>query len=448
MSGDTIFALSSGPPPAGVAVIRLTGPGADTALAALGGEPLPAPRHLVRRRLRGPANGEDARQVLDDGLVVRFPGPASFTGEDVVELHLHGGRAVVQAVVGALSALDGLRPAEPGEFTRRAFDNGKLDLAAVEGLADLVAAETEAQRRQAVRQLAGELGARCADWRERLTRARAHMEAAIDFSDEDLPDTLDDAARGMIAAVAAEIDAVLADAPRGERLRDGVRIAILGPPNAGKSSLLNALSRRDVAIVSEEAGTTRDVIEVHLDLGGYPVIVADTAGLRETATGIEQEGVRRARMTAEGADLRLVVFDGARWPEVDATAATYLGADAIGVVNKVDLEGVNGPFTLSDEALLGVSARTGAGLGDVLAAIATAVSDRWGGVEAPAITRARHRAALGACRDHLERAMEARGAELWAEDLRLALRELGRVVGAVGVEGVLDVIFRDFCIGK
>ncbi|MAN79235.1 MAG: tRNA uridine-5-carboxymethylaminomethyl(34) synthesis GTPase MnmE, partial [Magnetovibrio sp.] len=302
MSGHTIFALASGGARAGVAVIRLSGPGAAAALTALApGKPLADPRRAVLRALRDPATGE----VLDQALVLFFPGPGSFTGEDVAEFHLHGGPAVVEGVLAALGQVAGLRPAEAGEFTRRAFLNGKLDLTQAEAIADLVAAETSEQRRQALDQAAGALGQIYEGWRARLIAAIAHVEAGIDFADEDLPEDIDRAARDALAALAGEIAAHLDDGRRGERLRAGVHLALLGRPNAGKSTLLNLLAGRDAAIVSETAGTTRDVIEVHLDLGGVPVIVADTAGLRDSADAVEREGVRRAAARADWADLKL-----------------------------------------------------------------------------------------------------------------------------------------------
>ncbi len=314
----TIFAPATILGRAGIAVIRLSGSAAGAALAALAGD-LPPPRLASRRRLRSP----DCDMVLDDALVLWFPGPASYTGEDAAELHLHGGRAVVAAVMDALAALPGLRPAEPGEFTRRAFHNGKLDLTAVEGLADLIAAESESQRRQALSQLSGVLGSLYDGWRHDLTRALAHVEAAIDFSDQDLPDNLVDPVRHTIEGVHSAISLHLDDNYRGERLRDGLFVTIVGAPNVGKSSLLNRLARREAAIVSDHAGTTRDVIEVHMDLGGLPVTVADTAGLREGADDhsgidpVEIEGMRRSLARAEAADLKIAMFDATAWPATD-----------------------------------------------------------------------------------------------------------------------------------
>ncbi|MGA7971476.1 MAG: tRNA uridine-5-carboxymethylaminomethyl(34) synthesis GTPase MnmE, partial [Pseudolabrys sp.] len=302
---DTIFALSSGRPPAAIAVIRISGRRAGEALQALGVK-IPQPRWAALARLRDPVSDE----IIDEGLALFFPGPKSETGEDTAELQLHGGRAVVAATLEALGRIEGLRPAEAGEFTRRAFENGKLDLTAVEGLADLVGAETEGQRRQAFRQMKGALGGRAEEWRRKLIQALALIEARIDFSDEaDVPEELVGPALAIARELGGEIEAGLADDGRGERLREGLVVAIAGPPNAGKSTLLNRIAQREAAIVSPYAGTTRDVIEVHLDLNGWPVTLLDTAGMRETGDPVEMEGVRRARARAAAADLVLWVED-------------------------------------------------------------------------------------------------------------------------------------------
>lgn len=428
----TIFALASGAGRAAVAVMRVSGPAAGTALEALAGR-LPTPRMASLRRLR------HGGVVLDQALVLWFPGPASYTGEDSAELHLHGGPAVVAAVADALVAL-GLHPAEPGEFTRRAFLNGKLDLTAAEGIADLIAAETEAQRRQALRQAEGGLAARHAAWAARLTRLLARQEAFIEFEEEDLPSDLDAQVTADAMALREEMAALLAEAPRGERLREGVAVAILGAPNAGKSSLLNALAEREAAIVSARAGTTRDVVEVRLELGGVPVTLADTAGLRETADEIEAEGVRRALARAEAADLRLLAFASDAAP--DAATLALQGPNAIMVATKADLGGV----LLS--GALAVSAYTGAGLPALRAALEAAVRDRAGLSEAAGLTRPRHRAALGEAVEWLDRLPLEPMPELRAEALRGALRGLSRLTGRVDVERVLDLVFGEFCIGK
>jgi len=446
MKGGTIFALASGGGRAGIAVIRVSGERAGEAWRRLTGRDLPPPRRLVRAGLNDPGTGE----ALDDGLGAWFAAPASFTGEDVVEFHVHGGPAVVAGVLAALGRLDGLRLAEPGEFTRRAFEHGRMDLTAAEGLADLVAAETAAQRRQALRQLEGGLARLYEGWRERLLGGLAHVEATIDFADEDLPGGLIEEVRREAGALRAAIAGHMADDRRGERLRAGVEVAIIGPANAGKSSLLNRLARREAAIVAETAGTTRDVIEVRLDLGGNPVTVADTAGLREGGDAVEREGVRRAAERARQADLKLAVFDATRWPEADGRTAALVDGDTLAVVNKVDLATPAPPLSVGGVPVLPISVRTGEGIEALMRSLAEAVAARCPAAGAPLMTRARHREALADCLAALDRflAAEAASPELAAEDLRLAARALGRITGRVDVEDVLDVVFRDFCIGK
>ncbi len=441
---DTICALASGSGKAGIAVFRVSGPKALWILQRLTGRTRFEPRRVYHVDFSNPASGE----VVDDGLALYFSAPNSFTGEDVAEIHVHGGRAVTADMLSAVMALGGVRLAEPGEFTRRAFAAGKMDLTAAEALADLVNAETTAQRRQARRQLSGALGDLCLAWRARLVRAIAYFEAEIDFSDEDLPGGLPARTAAEIDAIRGEIEARLADRQTGERIRDGLRVAIVGPPNAGKSTLLNCLAGRDAAIVSETAGTTRDVIEAHLDLGGYAVILADTAGIRATENAVEAEGVRRAARTAEEADVRLVVLDGATWPEVPPDVAGAAGPDDMVVLNKCDLingDAIEGEFGLSP---LPVSALRGHGMDLVVAELTRRVSRLSGGGETPVVTRARHRAALEECVEALTRFDPENSSELAAEDLRLAARSLGRVIGEIDVENILDVIFRDFCIGK
>jgi tRNA modification GTPase len=444
-TADTIFAPATAPGRAGIAIMRISGPAARAALAALSC-PIPPPRHAARARFIERATGE----AIDDGLVLFFPGPASATGEDVAELHLHGGRAVVEAVAAALAGLPGLRLAEPGEFTRRAFEHGKLDLTEAEAVADLVAAETASQRRQALRQLDGELGRLYEGWRQTLLRASAHVEAAIDFPEEGLPETLDAGARAAIERLILEIDRHLADNRRGEILRDGVSVAIIGPPNAGKSSLINALSRRDVAITAASAGTTRDIIEVHLDLAGYPVVLADTAGLREAGDAVEAEGVRRARARAAAADLTVLVLDIAK-PEESAGLAGIVDSATIVVANKLDLIGAATRAIALDKfppGTLAISTVAGDGMATLLDRLAATVKERYAGAAGPVLTRSRHRAALGDCVASLRRSLRASLPELAAEDLRLAIRALGRITGRADVEDILDIIFRDFCIGK
>jgi len=447
---DTIYALASGTGRSGVAVIRISGTRAGFALQSLSGNDLPQPRVARLLRLRHPVSVD----VLDDALVLWFSAPASFTGEDVAELHVHGGTAVVEGVLAALSDLDGLRLAEAGEFTRRAFENAKLDLTQVEGLADLIEAETEAQKKQALRQSEGELGRLYDGWRASLVRALAHFEAELDFSDEELPEDIHDHLMAGVRDLYTAIQAHLVDGRRGERLREGVRLAIIGPPNAGKSSLMNALARRDAAIVSDIAGTTRDVVEVHLNLGGYPLLVADTAGLRESGDAIEQEGVRRARLWAEGADLKLAIFDGAALPDLDASTRSLLEADTLVVINKSDVTPRDVPRRIDGHAVMTLSVATGQGLDALVLRLSDMVAECCRvGNDGPAPTRSRHREALKRTVASLERFLgrdndEHLGVELEAEDLRMAARELGRITGRVDVEDLLDVIFRDFCIGK
>jgi tRNA modification GTPase len=435
---DTIFALASGPGRGAIAVLRLSGPDCGEVLRRIAGG-LPRPRQASLRRLRAPGTAE----ALDQALVLWFPGPASYTGEDSAELHLHGGPAVIAAVGAALAGC-GARPAEPGEFTRRAFLNGRLDLTAAEGIADLIAAETEAQRRQALRQADGALARLLEGWSVRLTRLLAHQEAAIEFADEDLPTDLGDRARAGAAALQAEIAAHLADGGQGERLREGVVVAILGAPNAGKSSLLNALAGRDAAIVSARAGTTRDVVEVRMVLAGVPVTLADTAGLRDAADEIEQEGIRRARRRAEEADLVLAVFASDAAP--DAATLDWAARGAVVVVNKVDL--APAPPGIGGTTPLAVSALTGAGLSALRERLEAEARRLAGAGDAALLTRPRHRAALTEAAAWLAEAAAAPLPELASEALRAALRALGRLTGRVGVEEVLDIVFGEFCIGK
>jgi tRNA modification GTPase len=430
MEQDAIFAQASGAGRAAIAVLRISGPAAAGVLRALCGGRLPVPRRASLCRLRAPDGA-----VLDHALVLWLPGPASYTGEDSAELHLHGGRAVTEAVAAALVAA-GARPAEPGEFTRRAFLNGRMDLTAAEAVADLVEAETEAQRRQALRQLEGALGDLYRGWSERLLVLMAQQEALIDFPDEDLPAEVAAVAAAETEALRTGIAAHLADDRRGERLREGLVFAVTGPPNVGKSSLVNALAGRDVAIVSPVPGTTRDALETRLVLGGVPVTLVDTAGLREVADPIEAEGVRRARAHAAAADLVIAVA------EAGGSAPEAAPAEAVLVASKIDLGGVVPP------GAIGVSATTEAGLDALRERLAAEARRLTGQSGPPPLTRARHRAALQEAVAALERARAAPLPELRAEDLRQALRAVGRITGAVGVEDVLDRVFAAFCIGK
>lgn len=440
-AGETIFALSSGPVPAGVAVIRLSGPRTRFVLETICGA-CPSPRRASLRDLRRPADGA----VIDRALVLWFPGPASFTGEDVAELHCHGGRAVVAAVLEMLALMPGCRMAEQGEFTRRAFDNDRMDLLEVEGLADLIAAETEAQRRLAMSQAGGALAAIYDGWRQRLTRARALIEAEFDFADEDdVPDDVSAAVWEEVARLRAEIARHLERSQRAERLRSGVQVVLLGAPNAGKSSLLNALARRDVAIVTEEAGTTRDVIEVHMDLDGYPVTLVDTAGLREEAGLVEREGIRRALARAGDADLVLWLVA----PETDVVTRPPEGSTALWRIETKADRGEHWPAGEAAEQSFRLSVVSGDGVDALLAALAGFAADHVGGLDEPLAARERHRRHLEDCLAALGDALvERRSLEIRAEDLRRAGESLGRIAGRVGVEDLLDVIFREFCIGK
>jgi len=442
----TIFALSSGHGRAGVAVIRLSGPAAGSVLDRMAA-PRPKPRYAAFRRLRHPHTAE----VLDHALVLWFPGPASETGEDMAELQVHGGRAVVQGVIGALAALEGCRLAEAGEFARRAFENGKLDLTGVEGLADLIDAETAAQRRQALRQADGALYRLYETWRQGLLTAMALTEAAIDFSDE--PDVAVDAlaqARQDLVPIAHAIAAHLDDNHRGEVVRDGLQVVLAGAPNVGKSSLLNALARREVAIVSEEPGTTRDVLEVKLELQGLPVVVSDTAGIRAVAGKVEEEGIRRAIERMRAADLVLWLLDAADPNCAAPPAHLAVRSDRLLIVhNKADLVyGRSLPAPAEDA--IAISALKGFGLETLIERLSAIASARVGDLDTPALTQARHRQHLLRCRAALSSFLAGPDEdwELRAEDLRRAAQSLGRLVGAIAVEDVLDQVFGRFCISK
>jgi tRNA modification GTPase len=487
-TGDTIFALSSGHGRAGVAVIRVSGPSAGVVIERMAA-PTPKPRFAAFRTIKHPDSGE----VLDQALVLWFPGPKSESGEDMAELQVHGGRAVVGGVLAAIGSMEGCRLAEPGEFARRAFENGKLDLTGVEGLADLIDAETAAQRRQALRQAEGGLARLYGGWRRRLIEAMALLEAAIDFSDEgDVAHDAEAIARSNAASLRDAISAHLDDGYRGELVRDGFQVVLAGAPNAGKSSLLNALARRNVAIVSDEAGTTRDIIEVKLDLEGLPVVVSDTAGIREAAGKVEQEGVRRALQRARHADLVVWLVDATADPATLADAAALadpvvslpnLGLEDAAVLRQVQdgdsvrQDGVSGPldgasatkasvdqtlvvlskFDLVDAArqppvagAIRLSVVTGEGIDVLTGLLAAAGRASMGSDEAPALTQARHRHHLEQCLASLRAGLAQRAGdtELVADDLRRAADALGRLTGAVDAEDVLDEVFGRFCIGK
>lgn len=446
---QTIFALSSGRPPSAIALVRVSGPQAGVVLTTLAGK-RPTPRQASRRLLR-----DGSGQPIDDAVVLWFPGPGTATGEDVAEFHVHGGRAVLAAVLAAISLIPNTRAAEPGEFTRRAFENGKLDLTEAEGLDDLIHADTDRQRRQALRQLQGLLGNRARDWRERIIEASALIEAGIDFSDEgDVPAELRAPAVKAIKALHDEIAEVLAAQGHSERLRDGLVVAIAGEPNVGKSTLMNQLARREVAIVSPHAGTTRDVIEVQLDLDGYPVTVIDTAGIRETEDPVEQEGVRRARARAEDADLVLWLVEAERAVDPDTMRALWTsgeghrsGSSVWIVRNKIDLGGAAAARPVGE---FRISASQGDGLPELVEALVKFAADFFGTTEGALVTRARQRDLLGRASDSLHRSLQliGEGEELAAEELRAATYALGRLLGRVDVEDVLGAIFQKFCIGK
>ncbi|MCA1528164.1 tRNA uridine-5-carboxymethylaminomethyl(34) synthesis GTPase MnmE [Bradyrhizobium yuanmingense] len=446
---QTIFALSSGRAPSAIAVVRVSGAQAGAALMTLAGR-LPAPRQASRRLLR-----DGAGQPIDDAVVLWFPGPASATGEDIAEFHVHGGRAVLAALFAAISDIPNTRAADPGEFTRRAFENGKLDLTEAEGLDDLIHADTDRQRRQALRQLQGLLGDRARDWRERIIEASALIEAGIDFSDEgDVPAELRAPAVKAIRALHDEITKVLAAQGHSERLREGLVVAIAGEPNVGKSTLINQLARREVAIVSPHAGTTRDVIEVQLDLDGYPVTVIDTAGIRETDDPVEQEGVRRARARAEDADLVLWLVEGGQAVDPDTMRSRWTSAGGAAspggsvwiVRNKIDLGGGEG----ARPSEFGISASRGDGMPELVEALVKFASEFFGTTEGAMVTRARQRELLSRASASLRRSLDLveHGEELAAEELRAATYALGRLLGRVDVEDVLGAIFQKFCIGK
>lgn len=449
MTSDTIYALSSAPGRAGVAVLRLSGPAAVKVSLLLSGRAELKPRHAHLAILSDPADGSH----LDQVILISFPAPASFTGEDVVEIHAHGGPATVAALLDVLGAQPGLRLAEPGEFTRRAFHNDRLDLAEAEGLADLIHAETEGQRKLALNQMEGALSARVESWRADLIAALAHIEADIDFSDEELPEGVAQAVLPKIAALHNELTVALADRS-GERLRDGVQVVVTGPPNAGKSSFINRLVGRDAVIVSSEAGTTRDLVDLHLDIAGFPVILTDTAGIRDAAGEVEAEGIRRAQARVADADLVISMVDGAA-PEMPERPD---GKPGLVLISKSDAHDGLSEMAQNWQGCLGVpclaiSMKDGTGWDLAMGQLRDLVADFMGAgqqKEAALLTRARHRQAVGECAAGLDRFLNAGDLpeELAAEELRLAMRALGRITGRVDVEDLLDVVFSDFCIGK
>lgn len=444
---DTIYAFATGAGRAGIGVVRVSGARALESLALFTDtRTRPTPRHAALLKLNNPKTD----QVIDEAIVIYFQPPRSYTGEDVIEYHIHGGKAVRESLLEALSQCDGHRMAEAGEFTRRAFENGRMDLTQAEAVADLIHAETEAQKQLALSQMGGVLTNLYQGWAEQLTQALAYAEAQIDFSEEDLPeDEIKRFTTPVLSSVSREIEMHLNDGNRGERLRDGIKVAVIGAPNAGKSSLVNALAQRDVAIVSDMAGTTRDVLEVHLDLGGFPVILYDTAGLRPEALSpdnaqdrIEAEGIRRAMAIANDADFKLLLFD-ATEDKPDAATLNLQDDKSILVANKTDQN------ARKPDGMLAVSAQTGAGLTDLIALMTARVKDAFeNNANVPSLTRSRHREALNQAVGAIHQALNGHSPDLIAEDIRIAVRALGRITGRIDVEDLLDIIFRDFCIGK
>lgn len=430
---DTIYAIASGPAPAGIAIIRVSGPLALDSLRNLtDGEPLPVPRKATLFHVKHPKT----QKHIDSAVAISFPQPRSYTGEDVVEYHVHGGKAIIDSLLNALSTQERHRPAEAGEFTKRAVLNGQMDLTQAEAVHDLIMAETEAQRDQALAQHHGALARLYDGWRTELTRSLAYIEAHLDFPDEALPEDLLETVKPSIEHILSGLEAHLTDANLGERLREGFHVVIAGAPNAGKSTLLNALTKREVAIVSSKAGTTRDILEVPLNLGGFPVLLADTAGIRDQSDDdIEVEGIRRAKAKLQDADVRILLLD-----PTQAVSAQIEDAD-ITVWTKADIEKAP-PGTLS------ISAETGKGLPELIEEIVAQLKTRTNKRQGLGPTRARHRRALEQALFHVKQSLNAQLPELLAEDIRLASRALGEITGRVHVEDLLDVIFRDFCIGK
>ena len=442
----TIYALSTGPGISGIAVVRVSGKEAAEVVKRLTGHDLPVPRVATLKKI----NYINTNNLIDEGVVIWFPGPNSYTGEDLAEFHVHGSRAVVSALHSSISGIKNCRLAEPGEFTKLAFQNGKINLLKAEGIADLVSAETEIQRKQAVEIMSGKSSDKFTSWRAKLLKILAHVEAKIDFPDEDLPKDILDEIQKTSNQVSKEIEKVLDDQKVGERIREGFKIAIVGPTNAGKSSLLNYLSKRDVAIVSEIAGTTRDVIETHLNLDGYPVVVSDTAGIRESKNEIEKKGIKLALNRAEDADLKLIIVD-AKSVDFTSVLKELIDENAILVVNKSDLiaGNINNELKKHDHIL--VSIKNNLNLDKLILKIKKKLENKFISYGDILITRERHRQHLEQCISHLKNFKNKNGSEDYdkaAEDLRLATRHLGMIVGKVDVEEILGSIFNDFCIGK
>ena len=442
----TIYALSSGPGISGVAVVRVSGKETAEVVKKLTGEELPSPRVATLKKF----NKIDTNELIDEGVIIWFPGPNSYTGEDLAEFHVHGSRAVVSALHSSISKIKNCRLAEPGEFTKIAFQNGKINLLKAESIADLVSSETEIQRKQAIKIMSGKSSDQFNSWREKLLKILSHVEAKIDFPDEDLPKDILSEIQKTSDQISSEIKKILDDQKVGERIREGFKIAIVGPINAGKSSLLNYLSKRDVAIVSEIAGTTRDVIETHLNLDGYPVVVSDTAGIRDSKNEIEKKGIKLALNRAEDADLKLVIID-AKNGDFTGVLKDLVDENAILVVNKSDLLNgkLNDKLKKYDHIL--ISIKNNSNLDKLILKIKSKLENKFLSHGDILITRERHRQHLEQCINHLQNFKNKNGSEEFdkaAEDLRLATRHLGMIVGKVDVEEILGSIFNDFCIGK
>ena len=442
----TIYALSSGPGIAGIAVVRVSGKDTSKVIKLITGKDLPAPRVATLRKM----NNINTNELIDEGLIIWFPGPQSYTGEDLVEFHVHGSRAVVTALHASISEIENCRLAEPGEFTKRAFQNEKINLIKAESIADLVSAETEIQRKQALAIMNGKSSDKFDSWREKLLKILSHIEAKIDFPDEDLPENIIFEIKKTSEQVSNEIKKILEDEKVGERIREGFKIAIVGPSNAGKSSLLNYLSKRDVAIVSEIAGTTRDVIETHLNLDGYPVVLSDTAGIRDSKDEIEKRGIKLALKRAEEADLRLLVIEP---KNLDFTGflKDLFDENSILVINKSDLLQKNLDEQIKKMEHVLISIIKNSNLDILIDKIKNKLKNKFISNEDILITRERHRQHLKQCVDHLKNFSKKNKNDDFdkaAEDLRLATRHLGMIVGKVDVEEILGSIFNDFCIGK
>lgn len=444
MTDSTIFALATAPAKSGVAIVRISGDNSTHTLSLLTGAPCPSPNFARYSIFRNPASGE----IIDRGLALHFKAPHSFTGEDVVELHLHGSKAVIREILDVLSSLEGLRHAEAGEFTRRAFINGKMDLVEAEGLADLINAETSAQKTQAMRQMQGDMSVFYEKIRTQIIKSLALLEAYIDFPDEEIPESVLVEWRREVVVSQQLIEKTIADKKRGERLRDGMSIVIVGAPNAGKSSLLNILAGRDAAIVSHHAGTTRDVIEIQMDIAGYPVILTDTAGLREAGDEIEEEGIKRARARAGQADIKLALFDAQKLPEIDENTKELIDDNTIVILSKSDLLSSTFPIPQFPNSIVLICAQTGQGIEELLTEIEVRVKDFFYGGEQPLITRTRHRALLQEASTLLKKSIQDKPLELACEELRRAALSVGEITGKIEVDDILDVIFREFCIGK